>query len=243
MPPVATETPPRDPLEAAQGGPGAVAVARLGPRERIVQATAQIIAERGVLAATTRAIAVRAECAEGGIYRYFPDKHAILHAVVMGRFEGWAAMVDSLPGRAGQGTVRDTLEDFAVSALEFHRSIVPMIAAHLADPELLEGQRADWERKEGGPLRAIRALTGYLRAEQRLGRIDRHASPELAARLVLGTCLAHAVLVELVGEAGQVTHRDGGVLDDGHYAIELVRTVWKGIEPGAARAPRPQRSG
>jgi len=204
---------------------------RPGTREQIVRATGDLIAERGVIAATTKAIARRAGCAEGSIYRYFPDKHALLHAVVLDRYGAFVSFIDGLPDRAGQGDVRENLEELVVEALTFYRGVAPLVGAQLSDTILRDGQRANWEREGGGPMRSILAATEYLGREQRLGRIDRLASPEVSARLVLGSCFAHVILVELVGDAGRMADAEGRAIDDERYAAELVSCMWKGIAP------------
>jgi AcrR family transcriptional regulator len=212
---------------------------RPGTRAQIVRATGELMAERGVIAATTRAIAERAGCSEGSIYRHFPDKHALFHAVVLDRFEPHIRFIDAFPGRAGQGDVRENLEALATESLAFYRGIAPVIAAHLSDGELREGQRAHWEREGGGPMRAIRAATEHLERERRLGRIDRLASPEVAARLVLGSCFAQVILVELVGDAGIMADEEGRLVDDERYAADLVAAIWKGIAPRRVVRARP----
>jgi hypothetical protein len=80
-------------------------------------------------------------------------------------------------------------------------------------------------------MRAILAATEYLRREQALGRVNRWVAPEAAARLVLGTCFAHVILVELVGDGGHMIDDAGRILDDKRYTAELVSVVWKGIAP------------
>ncbi len=218
--------------------PATPGAARTGTtREEIVRATGELIAEGGFMAATTRAIALRARCAEGSIYRYFPDKHALLHAVMIDRFESFFVMLEELPGEAGSGWIADHLRRVALEALAFYRGIAPLVGAQLSDPRLMAEQRAAWEREAGGPMRAIRAVREYVAAEQRLGRIDPDAEPDLVGRELLGTCFAHAILDSLVGEEGRAVDRAGRALDDERYVRLLVETILRGAgQPSAGHA-------
>src|SRR5436305_8062909 len=98
-----------------------------GTKAHILAAAEELIRDRGLMGATTRAIAERAGCAEGSIYRYFPDKHAIIHEIVRASFPEFLALVETLPDRAGTGTVRRNLEQIAVGALGFYRLILPIV--------------------------------------------------------------------------------------------------------------------
>jgi AcrR family transcriptional regulator len=69
--------------------------------EKILQAAAEVFAEVGYEAATTHAIAERAQTAIGSLYQFFPDKLAIFHALELRHlervYEMWNAQeVDSL---------------------------------------------------------------------------------------------------------------------------------------------------
>ncbi|HEY7283249.1 MAG TPA: helix-turn-helix domain-containing protein [Actinomycetota bacterium] len=205
-------------------------------RDEIVRATGELIAEGGFLAATTRAIALRARCAEGSIYRYFPDKHALLHAVMIDRFESFFVMLEELPGEAGAGSIAAHLGGVALAALEFYRGIAPLVGAQLSDPRLMAEQRAVWEREGGGPMRALRAVREYVAAEQRRGRIDPDAEPDLIGRELLGTCFAHAILESLVGDDGRAVDREGRTIEDERYVRLLVETILRGA--GLPRAGR-----
>jgi AcrR family transcriptional regulator len=197
-------------------------------RDEIVRATGELIAEGGFMAATTRAIALRAGCAEGSIYRYFPDKHALLHAVMFDRFESFFVMLEELPGNAGSGSIAEHFRRVALEALAFYRAIASLVGAQLSDPRLLAEQRTAWGREGGGPMRALRAVREYVAAEQRLGRMDPDAEPDLVGRELLGTCFAHAILDSLVGEEGRAVDRAGRTLDDEQYVRLLVETILRG---------------
>jgi len=231
---VATET--RAASDDGAEEPTGAGPVRAGTREEIIRATAELIAEGGFIAATTRAIALRARCAEGSIYRYFPDKHALFHAVLFEHFESFWVLLEELPERAGQGTIEGNLERVALEALRFYQGIGEMVGAQLSDPKLRAEQRVAWERAGGGPMRAIRAVRAYLAAEQRLGRIDQAAEPDVVAREVLGTCFAHAILETLVGEPSRVTDRAGTPIDDERYVRLLIGTILSGAGPSRTHA-------
>ncbi|MCA1727164.1 MAG: TetR/AcrR family transcriptional regulator [Actinobacteria bacterium] len=195
-----------------------------GPGRDIVDAAEALIRERGLAAATTRAIAERAGCSEGLIYRYFPDKAAVLMAIVASRFPDFLELMHSLPGRAGSRTVRRNLEQVAIGYLAFSRVICPMIAGAMAQRDLTLAQREWFLRERKGPLHQLELVTTYLREEQRLGRVRGEASPQHAARLLLGTCFAQSFLTELMGDAAKLG-------SDERFAKGIVGIVMEGLEP------------
>jgi AcrR family transcriptional regulator len=199
-------------------------VAVAGIRQQILDAAEQVIQELGLKGATTREIARRAKCAEGSIYRYFPDKQALFHEIVKTRFPQFLALVDTLPERAGSGTVRKNLEAVALTALSFYRAVLPMVVGAMSDRELLEQQRQHFQERGGGPMKAIRLLATYLWNERRLGRISERSSPEHLSRLLLGTCFSQALIEALIGD-------DVRVGTDEQFARDIVRTLMDGAEP------------
>jgi AcrR family transcriptional regulator len=195
-----------------------------GIRRDILAAAEEIIHLRGLRACTTRAIAERAGCAEGSIYRYFDDKHALFMEIVRTRFPQFLELISTLPDRAGAGTVRRNLEEVARTALGFYRVIVPIVVGALAERELLEQQRSHFHETKGGPLKALGAVSAYLRKEQRLGRISDKLSPEHLTRSLLGACFSQAMLEEIVGD-------DARLGSDEQYAREVVRSLMEGLTP------------
>jgi AcrR family transcriptional regulator len=196
-------------------------------RRQIVEAAEGLIADLGLKGATTRAIAERAGCAEGSIYRYFPDKHALFMEVVRTSSPEFPVLVDSLLDRAGQGTVRGTLEEVAIAALGFYRGIMPMAAGAMAERGLLMEQRRHFQETKRGPMHAIGVLAGYVRKEQRLGRILDRLSAEHVARALLGTCFAQAFMMNLLGEEATLG-------TDEQFAREIVRSLMEGLQPKQA---------
>jgi AcrR family transcriptional regulator len=197
---------------------------REGIRAQIVRAAREIIAERGLAAATTRAIAERAGCAEGSIYRHFPDKRALLIECAKARFPEFIELVASFPGRVGNATVSENLQELAAGAMRFFRGVVPMLSGVVADRELKLAQRQFFLETNTGPLRQLDALTKYLEGERRLGRVAAGTSPRHAARMLMAGCFAQAFLLELMGDRAAIG-------TDDRYARELVRTLLGGIAP------------
>ena len=203
---------------------------RLDTRSSILEAAERVIRDRGMASATTREIAREARCAEGSIYRHFEDKHALMTEIIGSRYSGFFQFVESLPHRAGTGTVAGTLEEVARESIDFYRGIVPMACGAVADRELLQQHREFFHRNKSGPKKLIRSITEYLRREQRGGRIEQHAVPDLVAHVLMGSCFAHSFFGELLGED---EHR----VSDDRFAGELVRTVLVGIAADADRSP------
>ena len=196
------------------------------PRTRrdILTAAEELIRDEGLGAATTRAIAARAGCAEGSIYRHFPDKHALIIEIVHSRFPQFMELVAVLPDRAGQRTLRQNLEELAAAALPFYRGILPLVMGTMADHRLLLGQRRAFEETGGGPMRLFRAASAYLRRERELGRLAPGASPDHVARLLLGACFSQAFLEQVMGEVAALG-------SDGDFVRKTVGAVLEGVRP------------
>jgi len=179
--------------------------------------------ESGLVGLTTRSIAERAGCAEGSIYRYFADKHALVAEVVLTQLGSFFTLISTLPDRAGTGTVKRNLQELADQALEFFSGILPLAVAALSDRELLEGLRAHWQDAGVGPARTQTQVAEYVRREQRLNRIDRTVSADHLTALLLGACFAQATMTELVGKEGTWSRE--------RFASTIVRTLLTGAAP------------
>lgn len=196
-------------------------------RGRILDAAEHVIRSRGIGGATTREIARSAGCAEGSLYNHFPCKEDLVLAVYTERLPFFIALLRDLPARAGTRTVRATLEEVAAAALAFYREAVPLTASVLADPEVRRRHQRAMRDGGHGPRRAYRQVGDYLRAEQRLGRVDRRVRPETAAALLLGGCYHTALIEHLTGDQPDAT---------GRLQRDMVRTVLRGLAPREAGA-------
>ncbi|WP_306207055.1 TetR/AcrR family transcriptional regulator [Actinoplanes sp. RD1] len=89
-------------------------------RERILTAAAHVFAEHGYAAGTTNRIAERARISIGSLYQYFPNKDAILAALLVQHVDrgAWAQAdrVDLSPG-----SLRETVRALVRDAIDHHR--------------------------------------------------------------------------------------------------------------------------
>jgi AcrR family transcriptional regulator len=194
-------------------------------RERLIDATEQIIRSGGIMAVTTKDIAQAAGFAEGTLYRHFPDKTALLLAVYSERMQGsFLGMIHNLPQRAGEATVAENLEHLAAAAAQFFAHTAPLSAAMSADPDLAARHSAEMRALGIGPEMSARALADYIRAEQRLGRVRADVNPAAVAAILLGVAYNFAQARLIYGE-----HPSG--LTEEQFAPEVVRTLIGGLAP------------
>jgi AcrR family transcriptional regulator len=203
----------------------------LDTRQHILAACARVIAERGIAGATTRAIAEAAGCAEGSLYRYFPDKAAMVHELIHREVPALFELLATLPDRAGTGSVRRNLEEVLGAAVDFYRFILPLIVGVMSAQELLLEQRRHFKETQHGPLRSIRTLAEYIRREQSLGRLSNRVPADNLARLVLGTAFQYSFMVELMGED------DESLGTKERFVKDTIRTLGELLKPRDARIP------
>jgi len=189
-------------------------------RDQILDAALKVLRERGPARATTKEIARVAGCSEGSLYNHFENKESLFVAVIMERLPPFVALLKSLLERAGEGSVRDHLEEVARTAVAFYIEAMPLAAAALAAPDMRESLR----RQNAGPHRGNEMLAIYLRLEQRLGRIHRNISPDAAAALLLGACQQRALQLPFLAEDAVIVPAD-------RFAADLVAALMQGITP------------
>lgn len=168
----------------------------MGTRERILDAAAAVIKDRGLASATTKEIAREVGLSEAMLYKHFTSKHELFIRVLMERLPPLAAVMRELPDRVGTRTVRENLEHVADAAIDFYTAGFPMTVSMFSEAPLLASFKA-WATEHGsGPHVPVVALAGYLAAEQETGRVARHADPQAAAALLMGACFQRALLVQ-----------------------------------------------
>ncbi|MEX1022336.1 MAG: helix-turn-helix domain-containing protein [Dehalococcoidia bacterium] len=96
---------------------------RHGVREAVIEATATLVAERGLLAVTMSEVAERAGIGRATLYKYFPDIESIVlawHERQIGDHLGHLMKVSGLPGAPDQ-RLAAVLEAYALIAYESRR--------------------------------------------------------------------------------------------------------------------------
>ena len=193
-------------------------------REQILAAAERVVIDRGLGAATTRAIAETAGCAEGSIYRYFPDKHALFIEVIKRRYPEFMELLASLPDRVGKGSVQRTLEEIVAASLRFYRGLVPLVAGTLTEHKLLEEQRRHFVETKTGPMKVLNGVAEYVRREQRTGRISTRLSATHVSRVLLGASFGQAFMEGMLGSTIALG-------TDEQFAKEVVRVLMEGMTP------------
>src|SRR6266545_2479305 len=96
-------------------------------RERILDATKQVIQARGLARVTTKEIARAAGVAEGTLFKYFERKDDLLLAAVQENLPPFLAVTD--PEQAGAGTLGEHLEAIALAAMAYYAHLIPQTIA------------------------------------------------------------------------------------------------------------------
>jgi AcrR family transcriptional regulator len=194
-------------------------------RRRIIEAADALIREHGLTGATTRQIARAAGCAEGSIYVHFEDKIDVVIAVVTEREPYFAELLE-LPAKAGEATVEANLTPWVGELLKLMRENQPIFLALMGNRAVFARFKERVREREAGPVAVFRAAEAYVRAEQKLGRIDSLVKPEIVAAILIGACRDQVVTHALAGKKQIPPEK---------FAQELVPTLVFGLAPGGAR--------
>jgi AcrR family transcriptional regulator len=193
---------------------------RGGTRDRILDAAAQVMHRDGLARSTTKQIARAAGYSEATLYKHFDDKTDLFLAVLKERLPPLGGLLAAEP----DGSLRDNLVAIAARTQAFYHDSYPIGASLFSEPTLLAAHRAELERRGAGPHKPVDGLTGYLRAEQRAGRIRADADCAAAAQLLIGGCLYHAFL-------DTFAQREFDPARAEHRAAALVDTLLAGLTP------------
>ncbi|MFC0509277.1 TetR/AcrR family transcriptional regulator [Micromonospora costi] len=193
-------------------------------REHLIATAERLIAERGTGGLTVREIARAAGVADGVLYNHFADKEELLAYALHAHVRAAEAAAGGPPPEAGSGTVEANLRAYLTRSVALHAAILPAFAGLLHQPAVL-ARLADLPGSVSGRQVVRAALTDYLRAEQRLGRVARRARVDAAVTLLIGVShdlvLTHLLDPAAPAPAG-LSERD---------VSDLVATVWRGIAP------------
>ncbi|MFU8875159.1 TetR/AcrR family transcriptional regulator [Micromonospora sp. SL4-19] len=192
-------------------------------REHLIAAAGRLVARRGVAGLTVREIAREAEVADGVLYNHFADKEELLAYALHAHVRAVEAGQEGAPPRPGDGTVAANLRAYLERALALHTAILPAFAGLTTQPKLL-ARLGDLPAPLAGGHGLRANLAGYVREEQRLGRVSSGASPEAVATLVVGVC-HDLVLGRLLDPSGPPPEPSPELVD------VLVDTLLHGVLP------------
>lgn len=178
----------------------------------ILAAARDVFLKRGVQA-TTAEVALRAGVSEGSIFKRWETKAELFRASMLdgeaseptgldGEVPDW---IIALSPRIGTGDIESQLAGIGKDLLGFYRLIVPLALMAWSEPTARHRLRRDGDVP--GPVRGIRALADYFRAEIRLGRLESGETTDavkgaargadravLAARTMMGALFNYAWL-------------------------------------------------
>ena len=184
--------------------------------EQILEAARSQFFEFG-FGASTANIAQSAGISEGSIFKRFSTKAELFQA---------AMGIPSLPvgqeifTHAGVLDIRDQLKAIALHLIESLRDIMPRIMMMWAQPNM---NPVDYFQKsdDAPPKIVLRALTSYLKAEKKMGRIQ-CKDPEIMARMIMGS-IHNFVFFELI----TASHRSDEEMES--FVDGMLDLLWEGV--------------
>lgn len=157
------------------------------------------IANNGLSAASTRAIADEAAVSGGTLYNYFDNRVQLVAKSIVHHAKNLTDPVTDLQSRAGSRTVAQHLRYFVRQAAIALDQLVPVFAAAFSDSALLDALRR--EMADIDPLSdPARVVERYLLAERDLGRVSSDADCHAAAAIIVSLCHDDAFNRYLYGE-------------------------------------------
>ncbi|MEW2625221.1 TetR/AcrR family transcriptional regulator [Streptomyces sp. NPDC048106] len=160
-------------------------------RERLFAAAERVVDRDGPGALTSRAVTTEAGCAKGLLHAHFTGLDEFVAELCLDRFARTAAKARALSGLAGQHTVTRNLD--AVVLVLFDSGGPALSGLAMTRPAAAARIRAALEGGAPGFTAIEESVTGYLRAEQGLGRVAKTVDPGTAALAIVGT--AHHLLM------------------------------------------------
>ncbi len=166
------------------------------PRERLFAAAERVLSREGPAALTSRAITTEAGCAKGLLHAHFDGLDEFVAELALDRLARTARQAAELPGRAGRATVTGNLVTVALALLG---SLEPAVIG-LAMTRSGAALRIRRALETGAPGFAAMqdAITEYLDAERRLGRLADGTDTATVALALVGT-LHHLLMTGWAG--------------------------------------------
>lgn len=115
-------------------------------RQKILDATLELLEKSGIEKISTNLIARQAEVNIASLYKYFPDKYAILHELAQAFGQRQAdlicAYLEETDMNSSIKTVCDGLVDAVIEGTRGGKALVQLQRSLIASPDLLEAYRA-----------------------------------------------------------------------------------------------------
>jgi AcrR family transcriptional regulator len=165
-------------------------------KTKILEAAAQLLRDKGFSGMTTREIARAAGLSDAAIYSHFKSRGELLKALIPVSLADYSGMAEAFLKRVGQGTVKGNLKFFIKLTRDFFQDASPKIALRMVEPEILSEPISPGEKN-----RAETLLADYIRAEQRMGRINEDADAAAIGTILLATAFYEGFTAGLLGTA------------------------------------------
>lgn len=165
-----------------------------------MEAAAQLLRDKGLSGTTTREIARAAGLSDAAIYSHFKSRAELLKALIPVSLVDYKGSAEAFLKRVGQGTVKGNLKFLMNLARDYFRDASPKIALILAEPELFN-DACGRSISPGTSAKAQTFMADYLRAEQRMGRINEDADAAAIGMILLATAFYEGFTTGLLGTA------------------------------------------
>jgi AcrR family transcriptional regulator len=162
-------------------------------RERILDAAAAVMREKGLASTTTKAIAGAAGYSEALLYKHFADKQELFLSVLKERVP--QVHLES----PDDGDLADNLTGIVEQLMGFFVQTFPIAASVFGSPELLAEHRKAITGRGYGPAGPVYGVQSYLDAEQHAGRICAASDTASAARILVGAAFHQGFLAAFDG--------------------------------------------
>jgi AcrR family transcriptional regulator len=164
-------------------------------RERILDAAAAVMREKGLAKTTTKLIAAAAGYSEAMLYKHFADKQELFLVVLKERSPSVQLQLET----AGSGDLAENLTRMVQQLMEFFVQTFPIAASIFGSPDLLARHRTGVTSRGYGPAGPILGVQAYLDAERVAGRIEPTSNTASVARLLIGVAFHQGFLAAFEG--------------------------------------------
>lgn len=187
-------------------------------REKIINAAAEVFAQYGLSAATTKVLAEKAGVNETTLFRLFGNKEAIFDAAIQHCIR---VVVDPVKITEPLRTEKDFKAAMRKCAARFYKSLTVALVrleyfAALERPSVMTELLLDWMDAFVGP------ISERIKKEQGLGNIRKNADPQMAALLLNNAIFHHFTLQHIFNLKASKRYR---CLDGKHIVEGWLRGI------------------